>query len=278
LKIGNLKVYGIIYKIQNKINKKVYIGQTIKKNGFKSRYCCKGEGIERVYKYHKKLKENNDKSFNSHLYNSIEKYTFESFEVIEIFDVAFSKDELNIKEQCWIQYYNSFKNGYNQTSGGEGTTGHSALRGKDNPTSRKIVQLDLKGNYIKTWDYMTQAINELNVDKASMIRSCKDKHCSASGFLWVYDDEYDMNKIYKHIPKRKTTKEVYKLDKNYNIIEKYNSSIEASKILEINHVSISKVCIGMLKTYKGFIWMNVEDYNKEFIKNAQVDQHTTWDY
>ena len=29
MKIGNLKIYGIIYKIQNKINNKVYIGQTI---------------------------------------------------------------------------------------------------------------------------------------------------------------------------------------------------------------------------------------------------------
>ena len=36
LNIGNIEVYGIIYKIQNKINQKVYIGQTIKKNGFKN--------------------------------------------------------------------------------------------------------------------------------------------------------------------------------------------------------------------------------------------------
>jgi hypothetical protein len=118
---------------------------------------------------------------------------------------------------------------------------------------------------------MTQASKELNVDRVSMNRSCKDKHYSAGGFLWVYADEYDSNLEYAHLSKRKTTKQVYKLDKNYNIIEKYNSSIEASKILGINHVSISKVCIGMLKTYKGFIWMNVEDYNKKFTKSSEMN-------
>ncbi|NRU52579.1 NUMOD1 domain-containing DNA-binding protein [Clostridium beijerinckii] len=271
MKIGNIKVYGIIYKITNKINNNIYIGQTTKKNGFNSRYCCKGTEIERVYKYHKKLKESNNKSFNSHLYNSILKYGFESFEIVKIFDIAFSQDELNIKEKCWINYYDSYKNGYNQTIGGEGTFGHKALKGKENPTSRSVIQLDLSGNYIKTWDYMTQAINELNVDKASMIKSCKNKHYSASGFLWVYEDEYDINKTYKHIPKRKNSKEVYKLDEDYNIIEKYISSKEASRILKINHVSISRVCSGMRKTYLGYIWMNVEDYNKKFIKTSEIN-------
>ena len=42
-------------------------------------------------------------------------------------------------------------------------------------------------------------------------------------------------------------------------------------MLGINHVSISKACIGMMKTYLGYIWMNVEDYNKKFIKNTKVD-------
>lgn len=35
MKIGNIEVYGVIYKITNTINNKVYIGQTI--NGFKKK-------------------------------------------------------------------------------------------------------------------------------------------------------------------------------------------------------------------------------------------------
>lgn len=119
MRIGNIKVYGVIYKITNKVNDKVYIGQTTRKNGFKGRYSAKGDGIERVYKYHVRQKRNGE-SCNEHLLKSIEKYGLENFEVCEIFDMAFSKEELNIKEEVYIQLYNSIdrKNGYNFKEGG----------------------------------------------------------------------------------------------------------------------------------------------------------------
>ena len=121
MRIGNLEVYGIIYKITNKINNKCYIGQTTNKYGFKGRYRQSGDSsIERVYKYHIHERERG-KSFNDHLLKSIEKYGFEAFEVIEVLDVAFSKEELNTKEIMYINIFNSLKNGYNMTSGGEGT-------------------------------------------------------------------------------------------------------------------------------------------------------------
>lgn len=126
MKIGNLEVYGVIYKITNKINNKVYIGQTTQDNGFNDRYKDGGgEGIERVYNYHKSRKDNNTGYYNSHLLRSIDKYRFKSFEVCEIFDIAFSKEELNIKEAIYIKLYNSNndKFGYNATEGGEGRKG-----------------------------------------------------------------------------------------------------------------------------------------------------------
>lgn len=120
MKIGSLEVYGVIYKITNLVNGKVYIGQTKNGRGFKDRYCCDGEGIERVYKYHLSAKENG-RTTNTYLLNSIKKYGFEKFKVIECFDYAFSLNELNIKEELWIKYYNSTnrKYGYNFRKGGD---------------------------------------------------------------------------------------------------------------------------------------------------------------
>lgn len=119
MKIGNLEVYGVIYKITNLANGKVYIGQTSRNTGFKRRYSCSGSGIERVYNYHKNRKNNNE-VYNVHLLNSIEKYGFENFEVIEIFDFAFSKKELDIKEKSYISLYKSYESefGYNNNLGG----------------------------------------------------------------------------------------------------------------------------------------------------------------
>ena len=119
----NLEVYGIIYLIRNKINGKCYVGQTQKEKGFNGRYYHSGEGIERVYKHHKLIKERSG-YYNKHLLHSIEKYGFEAFEINKCLDYAFSLEELNIKEKVYIQLYNSFKNGYNETLGGEGVEGH----------------------------------------------------------------------------------------------------------------------------------------------------------
>lgn len=127
MRIGNIECYGIIYKIMNKINRKVYIGKTIR--CFNKRYGSKGEGIERVYNYYKLSKEKG-RFVNKHLFNSIEKYGFDSFEVIEIYDIAFSKEELNIKEKCYIQLFNCIDNGYNISYGGESFV---SLKGEDNP-------------------------------------------------------------------------------------------------------------------------------------------------
>lgn len=103
MKMGNIEVYGIIYRITNKINKKVYIGQTTLT--FKERYHG-GKWWKETH--------------NTHLKNSVKKYGLDNFEVIEIFDIAFSKSELDIKEIVYIELYNACNKlyGYNNRTGG----------------------------------------------------------------------------------------------------------------------------------------------------------------
>lgn len=92
-----------IYKITNLQNKKSYIGKSI--------------NIEKRWKAHKSLSE--WKRFeNKSLYKAFKKYGLDnfSFEIIE----ECSEELLNEKEQWYIQYYNTFDNGYNETEGGDG--------------------------------------------------------------------------------------------------------------------------------------------------------------
>lgn len=122
-------MYGYIYVIRNKVNNKLYIGQT--KRGFNQRYNMKGIGIEKVYNYHLSRKNNND-NYNTYLLRSIEKYGFDNFEVEERFDCATNSEELNKLEYMYIRVYNTtnINYGYNLKEGGDVRTysEHSKLK------------------------------------------------------------------------------------------------------------------------------------------------------
>lgn len=96
---------GYIYKVTNKINGKIYIGQTIQ--SVKDRWYrhCGKSGISKA-------------ELNTHFKRAILKYGKENFtiETIEMCDST----ELNDKEKFYISYYNSYINGYNSTIGGQG--------------------------------------------------------------------------------------------------------------------------------------------------------------
>lgn len=138
--------YGVIYMIKNNINNKVYIGQT--KNNFNLRYGFCGTGAERVLKFHE-TKKSKHKYYNKHLLAAILKYGVENFTVIKELDVAFSPEELNEKEMYYINLYDSFHNGYNKNSGGNGNRGcygqlnHFYGKTHSLETRNKLRQLNL---------------------------------------------------------------------------------------------------------------------------------------
>lgn len=92
----------VIYKAINKINGKIYIGQTSK-------------AVSRRIAEH---------IWNHSLFGkAIEKYGVQSFD-ISIIDIAENENILNEKEQYWIKFYNCMlPYGYNMTSGGNGSRG-----------------------------------------------------------------------------------------------------------------------------------------------------------
>lgn len=120
---GNLiDMSGIIYKIVNKINNKVYIGQTIRT-------------LEERWKSH--FYETVNQKLNTKLGKAIRKYGFESFSI----EIIESTEELDSRERYWIDFYQSFgKNGYNIKIGGIG--GPHAVE-----TKRKIA----KANTRRIW-------------------------------------------------------------------------------------------------------------------------------
>ena len=97
----------LIYKITNLINNKCYIGQTIKTA-------------------EQRWKEHQSHAFGSHLndqnktlYKAIRKYGLENFTFEVLQDNIETFEKLDKAEIYWIDYYNSFVKGYNETFGGQ---------------------------------------------------------------------------------------------------------------------------------------------------------------
>jgi group I intron endonuclease len=226
---GELMSCGI-YKITNKINNKIYIGQSV--------------NIEQRFYTH--CSDALNKYDNNYFHNAIRKYGKENF-YIEIIEEC-SKEELNEKEIYWIQKYNSNNPsiGYNSSLGGEGcrifsyekmqelwdngkstkeisellhcsretvaanlkgyknfSQKESQKRGMeyaDNPYhKKKVYQYDLNGDFIQCFNSFREAGIAVNNNKnsGSMIKKSINKKTSAYGFQWR-EEKFDKIDAYKN--------------------------------------------------------------------------------
>ena len=171
----------IIYKIQNKINGKIYIGQTI-------------GTLEHRMSQHK---ANNKKT--SVIGNAIQKYGWDNFDV-EVIDEAETIEELNNKEIYWIGYYKSLSpNGYNLELGGRNALHEEETRKKiseankgrhlaeKSPLSKKVYQFSLDGKLICEYGSVREAGRKNNISNSQIASVCRGEHYIAKGYRWSYN-------------------------------------------------------------------------------------------
>jgi group I intron endonuclease len=121
-----------IYKCVNSINGKVYIG-----------FDSSWPNRQSEHKYH--LNTRNQK-----FYHALRKYGWENFEWEVIYQSKDGSHCLNVMETYFIKEYDSFKNGYNLTLGGEGSLGRETSKEtkelisqslKNKPKSKEHIKL-----------------------------------------------------------------------------------------------------------------------------------------
>lgn len=117
------KRVGTIYKIENLINHKVYIGQTIM--NVKDRWYrhCEINGVSESEKA-------------MPIKRAILKYGKENFSFEAVEEVP--KDSLDDREKYWIDKFDSYRNGYNATVGGKSGSKTVSIPEKD---QEDIVEL-----------------------------------------------------------------------------------------------------------------------------------------
>lgn len=202
---------GCIYKITNLINNKVYIGKTSR--SLETRWQ---EHRKNFYKLQDKMA----------IHMAMFKYGPEAFDLEKIENC--NESNINEREQYWIDYYNSYNNGYNSTLGGEGSVKvdyqevlslwkqglnlqqitnkmkidrHTAsnilkiynITEKEifrRGIGRPVLQYTLDGKFVNRFDSITDAVNNMGKNNISAIKNCCNKTSkSAYNFLWKYEDD-----------------------------------------------------------------------------------------
>lgn len=158
----------MIYKITNRLNGKVYIGQTIRSLSKRWReHCCKSSGCLA-------------------LHNAIIKYGAINFTVEQI-DIACSREELDQKEIYWIEFYKSFgENGYNLTSGGESQKAISEevkKRISEKNKGRKLSPESIKN--ISEGHKGFKMPNERKLHLQKIMPHCKKVLCVETGEIFI---------------------------------------------------------------------------------------------
>ncbi len=214
-----------IYLITNDINNKQYVGKT-------EHATILDRWKEHCNDY--KLYKNNSRP----LYKAMKKYGIEHFYIEEIEKVP-PNVNLDEREKFWINFYDTYKHGYNATLGGDG-------------------KLRLDYHLIKQlWD------SGLSCSQISKQLSCDPD------WIGVILKKFDIStdEIIKHGNDSMSIK-VYQIDKDTSeIIHIYNSMREAAQcMIEQGYTKckvgtgsthISEVCNGKRKTFAGFKWQKI---------------------
>lgn len=205
-----------IYKITNKINGKIYIGKTM-------------GTIEKRWKEHLKDSKR-ERSEKRPLYRAINKYGKENFTIEQVEECAY--DILNERECYWIEYYGSFKNGYNATIGGDG---------------KRYLDYEL---IYKTY-LATKSVRET----AELCNCDKD---SVQRILDIYGIAKEIRIQNGRDKNRKTGHPVAKIDKKTNkIIAIYDTIAAAERDNPKSNRHIGSVCKGKRKTAGGYKWQYI---------------------
>ena len=127
---------GLIYKLTSKTSKKSYIGKSME------------------YRFETRIADHSQDFSDTHLGRAKKKYGWNDFE-IEIIEKGIPKEKMSEREIYWIEYYDTFHNGYNSTRGGEGGNTYAKVsKEKMEEIKRKISKKNSgknngnKGQYI----------------------------------------------------------------------------------------------------------------------------------
>lgn len=247
-----------IYKITNKVNGKVYIGQTYNVD----------------YRWlHHKSDLNHNRHHNVHLQSAWNKYGSDNFDFVILEQCPV--EQLDVREQFWIKQYDSYNHGYNLDYGGSGIRGYKHTEEElikmhriQNP--KIVLQFDLDHQLIQEWiGGIAHASKVLKYTKECIALRCEhriwNKMTPYKNYYWIYKDEYESEGFtweqYMSHVRYHDEKVVCQYDTNFKLIRKWYHRQDL-RDCGFNLKSIYDICnhSSTRRLYLGYIW-EYEDYD-----------------
>jgi len=271
---------GYIYKIENTVDNKVYIGQTT-------------QDLEIRWRCHRKKSSNC-----RYLKSAIQKYGIDNFE-FKLVCITFDS-QLDDMEKEYIEQYDCLApNGYNLRLGGDSGKHHEDTKRKISATllqNKKIIQFDVQGNRLNSFNCLREAAESVGRSTSAIGHCCNGDVRTTAGYVWKYESiNSDTAKNQSGIPpltgkfkriidkniliapkKNKLVRKIIQFDIHGNKLNSFNTCREAAKHVGVSRSSITTCCLGKRELSKGYVWKyeNQDEIYKEIIskKNRKIIQ------
>lgn len=218
-----------IYAIKNKTNGKMYIGQS--------------KDILARWQQHCSHAIRGDVSYL--IVNALRKYGLDNFDFTVLEECR--PCDLDSKEIEYINVFNTYIGkeggyGYNMTSGGDGKRGGCI----------KVDKYDLDGNFICTYDSISEAGIDCNIHKTQITQCCKktEGYRSAGHFQWRYHgDEAPSKFSYRDVGS------IEQYSPEGKLIMRYSSCDDAAKKNGVSKGYLYSCCKNKHPTLKNCVWV-----------------------
>ena len=125
---------------------------------------------------------------------------------------------------------------------------------------KAVVQYDLNGNKLRTFESASEAARQLNLQQSKITDCCKRNRRRTGDFQWRYADEECLQLPPIAKENRPGTK-VARCDDDLNVLQVYNSYQEAAQDVNGTYQAIAAICGGKTVNihHKGWRWKKVDD-------------------
>lgn len=191
---------------------------------------------------------------------AIRKYGWDNFthEIIET-DIQ-TLDKAKEREMYWISYFDSYKNGYNSTIGGDNVS-------LERETNLPVYQLDYNLNILNEFSTLADAGRAIGISPSGIMESVRQdgNQISAGGFYWCLKENYT--------PEWKPRIDLHK--KSVICVETgqiFDSEVDAADYSGLTQAAISACCYEKTITCMGKHWVFLSDYDENWKPRKPIEK------